>query len=270
MVASLRRVTLLTDYGERDGYPGAMKGAVLSECPDAHLTDLTHTIAPQDTLAGAVAVWTATLPFPPGTVHLVVIDPDVGTERAGLIVQWAQQTYVAPDSGVLHFVLRQPDAKTWHIDPKLRRAGAGTTFDGRDWFGPVAGKLAAGAHPEELGRPAEAEFSLSLPDPRFDTHRWVGHVLHVDRFGNIISDLPAPAAELQRHARVFVKEQPIGPIRNAFASVGAGSAVATIGALGTVEVGINCGDACRRFAVQRGDSFELLFAAPTEPPQMPW
>ena len=265
-------VTLTTDYGGRDGFTGALKGVLLSAAPDLRIVDLVHELTPHDALAGAVAVLTACRTFPPGTVHLVVVDPDVGTSRAGLVVEAWNQWFVGPDSGVLHFALRHPRARVFALDPSLRRPAPGgtTTFDGRDWFAPAAAHLAAGGEISAIAAPTDDVALLQIPAPSHEPFRWLGHILHVDGFGNLVSNLPARSGAARSTARVFLGEEPIGGIRTAYADVIEGHAVATIGALGTIEIGLCRGRAVDRFGVRRGARIEVLFPNEQAVPTPPW
>lgn len=266
-----RTISLITDYGQRDGYVGALKGVLRAAAPNAVVVDITHQIPPQDVLAGAVAVLTACRDFPADSIHVVVVDPEVGSDRPGLLLRAWGQWFVAPDSGVLHFALAAADAEVRRLNPNLRQPrSAGTTFDGRDWFAPAAAALANGASIDDLGTPTDDWLELDLPQPTFEPYRWVGHVLHIDHFGNCISDLPAPATNIRGTTRSFLGADPIGPIRTAFSAVAEGGAVATIGALGTVEIAVNGGSAAARFGARRGDRVELLFPSPQPTPALPW
>lgn len=264
-------VTLTTDYGRQDGYVGALKGAILSSAPTVHIVDISHDIPPHDRLAGAVCVLQSARSFPLGCVHLVVVDPEVGSGRAGLIVSAWQQWFVAPDSGVLHFALTASEKNVYKINALEARKSQTTTFDGRDWFGPVAARLAAGESVSALAEPTDDYATLKLPPPVFEDYRWVGHALHIDRFGNIVSNLPSPPAEAHAKARVFVGDRPIGPIRKAYSEVDPGKPVATIGALETVEAGIHAGSGQMQWQTRRGQKFEILFPdrIPT-PAYPPW
>ena len=263
-------LTFTTDFGSRDAYVGAMKGAALKHAPSATLVDITHDIRPQDVLSGAINILIAAQSFPPDTVHTVVVDPEVGSSRSGLIVRAWQQWFVAPDSGVLHFLLRESDAEIYQIN-HARAEVETTTFDGRDWFAPTAARLAAGSKIEELAQPIGLDdvAQLNIQAPAFEKYRWVGSVLHSDRFGNLISDLPAPPQDARPTARVFAGQHPFGPVRNAYAEVEPNKPVATIGSLNTVEAGLRDGHAQSHYRVRRGQTFEILFPEPVEPPTYP-
>src|SRR4051794_16380619 len=144
-------VTFTTDFGFRDGYAGAMKGVVLSLAPGATLVDVTHGVPPQDVAAGAVALSQAAALFPPGTVHVAVVDPGVGSARADLLVESGGCFFVGPDNGVLSLAARRPRRIRRIEAAASRREPVSPTFHGRDVFAPTAGLLAAGARPDDAG-----------------------------------------------------------------------------------------------------------------------
>lgn len=265
-------LTLTTDFGLSDGYVGAVRGAIVAHASgDIRLLDNTHQIPPQDVLAGACAVLQIARTFPDDTVHLCIVDPGVGSTRAGLVVRAWEQWFVAPDSGILHFILDLPDARVWRLHEPEATATEATTFAGRDWFARAAARLATGSPVDAIADAYTIDecARLNIPQPVFHEHRWVGQVLHTDRYGNIISTLPPPPAEARDTARVFVGEYLFGPIRAAYSEVGHNKPVATIGSLDTVEAALNGAAAARRFGVRRGQTFEILFPEPVAPPQWP-
>ncbi len=222
-------ITLTTDFGQADGYVGTMKGVMLARAPEARLVDLSHEIAPQDVPGGAFVLWRAYRYFPPGTVHLAVVDPGVGTARRALVLETAQGRFVGPDNGLFSLVLREvvaeavgwkgtlPDVPAvWHPDfdlvaawrgearaglprayalnnPAYWLAGPSATFHGRDIFAPVAAHLAAGVPPEQVGAPVSLESLALLPalTPTLRPGAVEGRVIAVDRFGNLITNIAA-------------------------------------------------------------------------------
>jgi len=185
-------VTLTTDFGTRDGYVAAMKGVILSVDPGIGVVDLGHDVPPQDVAAGARLLDHAARWFPPGTVHLAVVDPGVGSARDILVVRAGGFVFVAPDNGLLSAVLaRWPDARALRVTDTRAFAlpTVSATFHGRDLFAPLAARLALGSlTPEAVGAPTEPR-RLPAQGPRREGDRLVGHVVHVDRFGNCVTDL---------------------------------------------------------------------------------
>ena len=201
-------ITLLTDFGLADSYVGAMKGVVLGINPQANLVDLTHDVSPQNVLQGAFLLGTAWPYFPDGTIHLAVVDPGVGTERRALLLEGHGHLFLAPDNGILSFVLPQEETGTSPFQPYLARVPEGfrayaltdprywrhpvsDTFHGRDIFAPVAAHLSLGLAAEEVGEPVDSLIRLAIPVPQWQGDRLLGHVLHIDRFGNVVTSVPA-------------------------------------------------------------------------------
>jgi S-adenosyl-L-methionine hydrolase (adenosine-forming) len=195
---SPRIVTFLSDFGSRDTFVGQMKGAALAVCPDLTLVDLTHEVPPHDVSAGSYLLWTAYRAFPPGTIHVAVVDPGVGTERRGLVVRTEHYTFVAPDNGLLTRVLDdEPAGSAFVLEAThYRRDSASLTFDGRDAFAPAAAWIARGTEPQHFGPSAEDLARLDLR--RGEVHPGVParvRVLVVDRFGNATLDFPRRALD---------------------------------------------------------------------------
>ncbi len=184
-------IALLTDFGLTDAYVGTMKGVMLSICPAARLIDLTHAVEPQNIRQAAYLLLTAYRYFPPQTVFLVVVDPGVGTARQPIAVETDHGFYVAPDNGVLSYVLSQVQIRQQVIlqNPAYQLPAASQTFHGRDIFSPAAAHLANGVPITDLG-PAVARIER-LPDPllKISAEQVCGEVLHIDHFGNVITSI---------------------------------------------------------------------------------
>jgi S-adenosylmethionine hydrolase len=159
-------ITLTTDFGQTDSYVGILKGVLLNICPEAALVDICHEIRPQAVQQAAYVLSTAVPYFPPGTVHLVVVDPGVGSERRPLVVQTTRALYVAPDNGLLSLVLdREPARLAIHLtQARYHLPQISATFHGRDIFAPSAAHLACGIDPAEMGHPIPVEDLVTLPD----------------------------------------------------------------------------------------------------------
>ncbi len=187
-------ITLLTDFGDRDYYVSAMKGVILGISPEAQIVDITHRITPFSIFEGAFVLWQAVRWFPRGTVHVVVVDPGVGSERDAVVVRAGGHYLVGPDNGVLY-----PAAESLGIR-EVRRVEEGEltlprsgTFDGRDVFAPVAAHIASGVPLERVGPRKEDLIRIELFRYEVGPDSISGHVLHVDRFGNVVLDIPADA-----------------------------------------------------------------------------
>jgi S-adenosylmethionine hydrolase len=249
-------ITLTTDFGLRDPFVGIMKGVVLSICPSARLVDLTHEIAPQDILGGSLALEAATPFFPPGTVHLAVVDPGVGTARRAIAVRAGGAYLVGPDNGLFSFALEEAGWTAVSLTaPQYRLAEVSRTFHGRDIFAPAAAHLAAGVPLERLGPAVSDPEHLRRPGCRLADGELVGEVLDADRFGNLITSIPAARlAEIPGAALVEVEvagRRVRGPV-GAYAEVREGEPAIIVGSTGRLEIFVRGGRAVDRLSAGRG------------------
>ena len=261
-------VTLTTDFGLRDGYVAAMKGAMLSALPALTLVDVTHQIAAQDVMDAAFVLRQAVPSFPAETVHLVVVDPGVGTERRALAARFRAggraHGFVGPDNGVLPLLAGEAVEELVELD----RPGAwgaarpSDTFHGRDLFGPVAARLAGGAALRELGTPIEAPAAMHWPLPRTDEQGVDGMVLHVDRFGNCLTNITRTDLDGLRDGRPFkcyAGSTVIQTHARTYAEAGAGDPLTLFGSSGLLEIAVNCGHAADLLSIQRGASVNVVY-----------
>jgi len=241
-------VTLTTDFGTQDGYVGAMKGVILARAPRAQIVDISHEVPREDVAAAAFALAQAAPHFPRGTIHVVVVDPGVGGVRHGVVVDAGAQLFVGPDNGVFELVAPAPRA-AWEITSRrLRRDPVSATFHGRDVFAPAAAALAAGAKPSSAGPEVALQGRLPGGPP--------GKVIHVDRFGNLVTDLRAATAGLRA---VKVAGRVVEWART-YSDVASGALLAYLGSAGTVEVAVRDGSAAALLGVGRGAHVEPLVA----------
>jgi S-adenosylmethionine hydrolase len=254
-------ITLTTDFGLADGYVGTMKGVILGIARDVQLVDLSHEVAPQGIRQAAYVLARAAPYFPAGTIHLAVVDPGVGSSRRPLIVQTPRATYVGPDNGLFTFALAERDARAWEPDrPEFWLRDVSRTFHGRDVFAPLAAHLASGLSPDQLGRPQGDPIRLALPQPyRHADGSISGHVAYVDRFGNLISDIPESwLGELSvSRWRFKIAGQCIAGLSSAYADVAAGQFLVLIGSGGTVEIAVRNGSAAARLGVDVDEAVML-------------
>jgi S-adenosyl-L-methionine hydrolase (adenosine-forming) len=263
-------VALLSDFGTQDHYVGAMKGAVLSVCPDAQLVDVVHDLEPHDVEAGSFVLAAAVDAFPTGTVFLAVVDPGVGTARRALAVQTEGHRFVAPDNGLLTLVLAGHGGARVHAitNAGLFRFEVSSTFHGRDVFGPVAGHLARGMPIEEVG-PAVVDPHL-LPVPvvrRRSDEEWEGEIVHVDRFGNLTTNVSDHDLReiLSRYGGdptevVVVVEGAVLPLVRAYGDVSEGEPCAVLGSSRRLEIAIHGGSAARILGAARGATVRIRTA----------
>jgi len=192
-------ITLTTDFGTQDGNVAAMKGVVLGLNPDATIIDVSHDIPAQDIADAAYVLRRAFAYFPPGTIHIVVVDPGVGTGRRAIAVHTDSALFVAPDNGVLSYVLADLELAAQHLrivhltNPDYWLPEVSNVFHGRDIFAPVAAHLSLGLAIDKLGPPISDP--VTLPEPRFrrEPGHIAGQILHVDRFGNLLTNIPGSA-----------------------------------------------------------------------------
>ena len=253
-------ITLTTDFGLSDHYVGTMKGVLLSRCPDASIVDISHEISPFSIYAGAYAVSQAAPYFPSGSVHLVVVDPGVGTARRGIVAEAIGQIFVAPDNGVLSLILnRDPQAQVVEItNAKLWLDSPSSTFHGRDIFAPVAAALASGtASLDDVGPPAGPV--KILPDflpIQVSQGVWSGKVLSIDHFGNVITNFEAAQFEGFRF-QVTANGHPIAEFHKTFGQAPAKVCFMYFGSSGYVELGMNQMSAVEYLEIGPGDPLTL-------------
>jgi S-adenosyl-L-methionine hydrolase (adenosine-forming) len=256
-------VALLTDFGNQDHYVGAMKGAILTVCPEATLVDLAHEIPAHDVTAGALALASAWRDFPPQTVFVAVVDPGVGSARRALALETGACRFVGPDNGLLSLVMAEaegPQTLRRITNTSLLRDAVSATFHARDVFGPVAAHLARGLPIEQVGPPLDDPVRLLQPVLReVGPGEWEATVVHVDRFGNLITNLlrrdldrVLAAAEHDFRDVVVMVEGEILPLARTYADVPEGEGCALVGSSGRLEVAVHRGNAARLLGAAAG------------------
>ena len=263
-------VTLLTDFGTRDPYVAAMKGALLRHCPQARIVDISHDIGAHDILGASFVLAQAAPQFPPGTVHVVVVDPGVGTARDILAARFGDQTYLFPDNGVITMVAETQPLHAMALARNrtyLPDAGAvSSTFHGRDLLAPLAAHLVRGLHVTDLG-PAPDHYKLvDLPKPHSHDDGIIGSIIYVDRFGNLISNI-ARRLISQRwggfgNIEVHCAGRSVGGIREAYGQAPRGEALALINSMGLLEVAANAARACEVLSAGAGTEVSLTRKTP--------
>lgn len=254
-------ITLLTDFGYQDGYVGVMKGVIMNICPPARLVDLTHAVPSQNLAAARFTLLNAYPYFPTGTIHTVVVDPGVGTERRAVAVEVAEGYLVGPDNGVLSGVLERVSAiaAVSLTNPQYWRSPTPShTFHGRDIFAPAAAHLAAGVPLSELGEAIAVDslIKIAVPSPQITKAEIAGTVQHIDHFGNIITTIPA-AAIRQGNWQMQVGKVEM-PLKQTYGEVEIGHALALVGSHGWVEIAVNGSSAQARLRLAIGDEVKLL------------
>ena len=243
-------ITLLTDFGNTDHYVAEIKGVLLTEAPGVTLVDITHSINPGDVRSGAYILGRTWHRFPSDTIHMVVIDPGVGTSRAALALAATGHCFVGPDNGVFTPVLQDTPIEAVVLPTP---EAASPTFHGRDLFAPAAAALACGTPLHTLGQPFTGmPERLAYTIPHFEGKTIVGEIMYIDRFGTLITNLTSEL--VPSYARLEVEDLDIGPLRRTYADVGTGGLLAYIGSAGAIEIAVRNGSAARRLGVGVGGS----------------
>ncbi len=257
-------VTLTTDFGWSDYYVGAMKGVILQIAPNTTIVDVTHEVPPHDILAGALILRELWRSYPPGTVHIGVVDPGVGSERDIILAQFFGQMFLVPDNGLITLIqqMQPPECVNIVSNTQMFCHPVAPTFHGRDIFAPVAAHLSKGTKPHQVGPEASSVELLDVPVTTIaEEGMLLGQVIHIDRYGNLITNIDAE--ELRnifredRMPEVTLGEHPIGQIRRTFAEVSQGATVACIGSARLLEIGINQGRADETLSASIGTRVEV-------------
>jgi S-adenosyl-L-methionine hydrolase (adenosine-forming) len=252
-------ITLTTDFGTDDHLVGTLKGVILKINPEVTLVDITHHVTPFDLLDGALAIGAAYSYFPPKTIHIVIVDPGVGTERRPLLVSAQNQYFIAPDNGVLsviyereqnNMVVRHANAEHYYLQPVSK------TFHGRDVFAPVAAWLSKGWQTASMGDEISDYKRFALPRPKSTEGGTKGVVLRIDPFGNLVTNFRAEdlPSEMQNGGglKMQVGTHAVTHLVDTFARGKAGEPIAYFGSSGYLEIAINKGNASRTLSVGRG------------------
>lgn len=272
-------IAILTDFGLQDPFVGIMKGVIQSIAPNVTTIDLNHNISPGDIREAAVTLWQSRLYFPKDTVFLCVVDPGVGTQRRAMIAHNNGQTFIAPDNGLLSYVLDKQD-QAWELaNPDLMLPAPRSTFHGRDIFAPAAAQASNGVSSSKFGDPIQD--LVWLPDPKLDTAsqgKIVGEILLTDQFGNLLTSLGQffnadsipwqfkpwignPDALRINLSQAFV-QLPDGeqlPIANTFGDIPSNTCAALIGSSGLIEIAANRQSAAELLSLSTGENITLHY-----------
>jgi S-adenosylmethionine hydrolase len=253
-------ITLLSDFGTSDYFVGAVKGAILSRNSQVTLVDITHDVPPQDIESGAFTLFAAYRSFPPGTIHLAVVDPGVGSERRAIVVHAGGHLFVGPDNGLFTFIYEsEDDARVFEIDKQKYLVDSGSSsFHGRDLFGPVAAILSTGVEPETVGPEISDPVRLRPLKPEVDGNGTVrGRILQIDRFGNCITNITKDLAP----SEVTIKDRRITQFRTFFAEAKQEELFVIWGSAGFLEIAIQNGSAAEELGVAAGDDVLCVLSA---------
>ncbi len=267
-------ITLTTDFGLADAYVAAMKGVILGINPEVKLVDICHSIKPQNIAEAAFVLSTACEFFPHRTIHLVVVDPGVGTERKAIILRTPAADFIAPDNSVLSYIIQRYSTRPAEGNRQVLEPGTGLeaiaitrpqfwrspvspTFHGRDIFAPVAARLSLGITPADFGESIDTLTVLPLPRPRQNPDgTLVGHILHIDNFGNLVTnirsaDLPSKVQSLT----IDVGNETISGLSHTYGSTG--GLLALIGSSDYLEISLHEGDARAFLNASVGDEVKI-------------
>jgi S-adenosyl-L-methionine hydrolase (adenosine-forming) len=250
-------ISLLTDFGTADAYVAAMKGVILSLAPQVTVVDASHDIPPQDIRAGAWVLGQFWNCYPAGTIHVGVVDPGVGTERDALLIEADGHWFLAPDNGLLSWVLKQAkQVRLRKLRADVHRPGeVASTFHGRDVFAHAAGMLASGrAKPEELSDETNSVIMPSWAIVQIETERIVGEVVHIDRFGNLITNIQQKQVDEMGWKSFLIQAGPSANIRlhKTYGDAKSGELIALWGSSKTLEIAVSGGSAEKKTHLTRG------------------
>ena len=258
-------ITLLTDFGVADHYVASMKGVILGICPDANLIDISHEVTPFSISEGAYTLARAWQCFPKGTTHLAVVDPGVGSARRPILAEVAGHRFVAPDNGLLSMILHaNPGAKVRDIAAsRYFLEPVSNTFHGRDIFAPVAAHLAKGQAAAKLGKPITDPILADFTKPtQSSPGRWTGHVLKIDRFGNIVTNLDWATFRKIAKSRFKLNlgRRTVTHYYPTYAAAPAGQLFAINGSSGYLEVSLHQASAAMATTAKPGAAIALYIA----------
>jgi len=259
-------VTLTTDFGIQDHFIGTIKGVILENVPDVRFVDISHAVQPFDIFDGALTIAQAYSYFPSGTVHLVVVDPGVGTERRPIVVSTEKYTFVGPDNGVFSLIydreerlsVRHITADHYFLQP------VSNTFHARDIFAPITSYLAKGVDLDRMGEEVSDFVRFAAPRPKaLDEHTLRGVVLKVDRFGNLITNITPQDAPMLFQAqpagfKIVVGTKEITQVHSAYAEGGPGEVFGLLGSMGYLEIATNRGSAAKLVEAGKGSEVKIV------------
>lgn len=261
-----RVISLLTDFGLKDPYVGVLKGAILRHCNDVHIVDLNHNVPPQNIILAARTIAASYPFFPPATIHLVVVDPGVGTDRNIVVAEAADHFFIAPDNGVLSPILTSNHLQRCYfaINPDTSNL-ISNTFHGRDILAPLAARLACGMAAKEVGPPVAASdcLRIDLPQASITSEAVIGEVIGTDHFGNIMTSISADdIVDFTPDLTVSVNKVVINGLSKTYADVKEKELLALIDSSNYLEIGMNCGNAAEEIEMCIGQQVRAQRANP--------
>ena len=259
----MKIISLLTDFTNRDGYVGIMKGVILGITDDVHIIDVSHSIPPQNVRLAAYILGRNAPYFPPGSLHLAVVDPGVGTARRGLIARLGAQLFVGPDNGLLTLLYQhaRKGDEPIHMHALENEAymlkPVSQSFHGRDVFAPAAAYYFQNVPLEAFGPEVPAPVLLDLPEPRRTRTGWTGEIIHVDAFGNLAANIDQNHLENSANIRIIIKNHVIAGLKSTFGAGNPGDLVAIIDSFGYLSVCVVNGSAADLLKVGVGETIQV-------------
>ena len=262
-----RVITLTTDFGTSDAYVGVMKGVILDINPNVRVVDITHAVPPQDIHEAAFLIHSAHRYFPNGTIHVIVVDPGVGSDRQAIVYQTDDAFFVCPDNGILTYLLqeiechgKQPKNVVEIHNRDYHLPDVSNTFHGRDIFAPVAAYLSLGVPLVNIGPPVDNLVRLPVPTLEVSNDKLVGQIIKIDSFGNAITNIAESAFSGFFSGSVYeisVGSVSLRQLNTSYAESEIGTPLAIIGSSGMLEIAINGGSASQVLGLKRGDTVEV-------------
>jgi hypothetical protein len=258
-----RIITMMTDFGMKDGFTAVMKGVILKINPEVTLIDVSHLISPQNVREAAVVFNRGAGYYPDGTIHICVVDPGVGTARRPMAARFGTQTYVGPDNGLITLMHARAQREGWpmvfyHLDqPQYWLPEVSNIFHGRDIFSPVAARLALGLPLESVGSPIADPVLLPISPVETTSNGLRGEIIHIDHFGNIATNIRAADLNGLGEVTVRVRKADIRGLVRTFGDRPVGELVALINSVGELSLAVVNGDAAGRLGAQVGDKIEV-------------
>jgi len=255
-------ITLTTDFGSSDNYAGIIRGIIAGINPLARIIDISHDVPDFNIAAGRYLIETSFINFPPGTIHVGIIDPTVGTKRRAILVETENYFFIGPDNGLFAFIENKAINKSISLtSKKYHMRDLSSTFHGRDIFAPVAAFLSLGVEPSQFGREIIPSGLNGIKGKTASKEsKGAGHIIYIDHFGNLVTslkntDLPSGNFE------VLVDSRPVGPVRKTFVRVKKGNPLCYINSFGYLEIGVNQGSAASLFNIDYSTNPKILIAS---------
>ncbi|MFH1622487.1 MAG: SAM-dependent chlorinase/fluorinase [Candidatus Omnitrophota bacterium] len=252
-------ITLLTDFGYKDNFVGVVKGVILGINPRVHVVDLCHEVEPQDIMGAAFALKTAYRYFPKDTIHLVIIDPGVGSGRLPILVKTKDYYFIGPDNGVLSLALEDQEIEgivyldnyEFHLRP------VSNTFHARDIFAPVAVHLSKGISYQLFGKGLKDYKKIKLPKPKIKPSLISGEIIYIDRFGNLFTNISQDIKDKIKKPKIKIKDKLIRGLKSSYAQVKPKTLLAIWGSSGFLEIALNFGSAKENLGAKIGEKVEI-------------